>query len=184
MNGTTKYLVKFSSFSYLRPAETQRPDRIMGTRSQAGEFDTENQAKLALLTAVSEYSADLGYYSSFTIEPFTILDPDMEEAKRRLDSLVEFLNEGSNGAQALWDILTALRGPDIGGQHTKKYITLPIRQVVGLKPFYAGEKHVKFRHAAMRADPHVTMHFQSHISNAVQALENLGYVDSSWYKEE
>jgi hypothetical protein len=49
-------------------------------------------------------------------------------ARDMLDTLDKFLATGQDEAKTLWDVLTALRGPDNGSDQAKEHATIPIRR--------------------------------------------------------
>lgn len=54
-------------------------------------------------------------------------------AREVLDHMVECLNQGGQESKALWDIVTAMRGPDNGNDDLKDVTTTRLRRVIGLK---------------------------------------------------
>lgn len=57
-----------------------------------------------------------------------------DTVKAILDPVVEFLNQDNNESQELWNILTALRGPDNEDSILKSLTVARIRYAIGLKP--------------------------------------------------
>ena len=54
------------------------------------------------------------------------------EAKKLLQNLVKFLNKADGAAEQVWDILTALRGPDSNDEGLKNLTTGRLRSCIGL----------------------------------------------------
>ena len=62
--------------------------------------------------------------------------PKVDPWRAELARIVRFLNKGSDDSRALWDVLSALRGPDFNenAQIIKRFTTSVIREKVGLEP--------------------------------------------------
>jgi hypothetical protein len=53
--------------------------------------------------------------------------------KSILDGVVAFLNKGNDDSKMLWNVLTALRGPDNGDEKLKENTTMRLRHAIGLQ---------------------------------------------------
>lgn len=73
-----------------------------------------------------------------------ILEIKRERAKVALAELVAVLNDGGEASMELWDILSALRGPDTENLHIKDLSTAKIRGAIGVIP----EKGSYYRNGA------------------------------------
>jgi hypothetical protein len=102
--------------------------------------------------------------------------------------VVEFLNEDAEGGKKLWDVLTALRGPDDDYLTKKRSTTSVLRHAIGLT--YYGltgaiinqdtEEYAKYRATQMPVviSPHIChplilekwTHFHAHTLAAFQVL--------------
>ena len=102
------------------------------------------------------------------------------EAKKLLQNIVKFVNVADKTAEQVWDILTALRGPDSGAYELKKYTTARLRAVIGLNqkikahfadvneiPLSASELTLR---SGLTQNPH---HFIYHFDAAVKAILKL-----------
>lgn len=59
--------------------------------------------------------------------------PTPSTARAALEGVVAVLNGGGRESSLLWDILTALRGPDDGSDTLKDVTTAPLRGLIGMK---------------------------------------------------
>jgi len=101
------------------------------------------------------------------------------ELRALLKKIVTTINRSDRNAKHLWDILSALRGPDSGNGYNKTRTTERIRHTLGFKPsmfftdtdplIYDSELHTTI--AKEEGD-----HFADHIASAVDALKELGYL--------
>jgi hypothetical protein len=108
-----------------------------------------------------------------------------------LDLVVKTLN-GKNGKQ-LWQVLTALRGPDNGHTEMKNITTAEIRGALGIKGYYTGaithtngafgkeidsDLHSEIFSTLKRkfGSAAVEYHFVDHYADALKALKELGYI--------
>lgn len=104
----------------------------------------------------------------------------MQPFEKELQRIARFLNEGGDQAGKLWDVLSALRGPDdekTRVRGTKFATTAVIRYTMGLKRD-AGIPAVicpdKYQWADLRTI-HLTDHFGDHfMKHAYKAFEALG----------
>jgi hypothetical protein len=110
---------------------------------------------------------------------------DSEEPTRKvrvmLDQIDEFLSSRENGedgsARKLWDVLTALRGPDDGDHSLKQRTTCVIRTEAfprtSERSFNVGAEFsgglIPFRAGCHQAKDFAS-HFTSHATHAAQAL--------------
>jgi len=103
------------------------------------------------------------------------------EIRSVLKKIVTIVNRGVSdpNAKRLWDILTALRGPDSGHSYIKELTTERIRYILG---FYATLFFTSSNALIYDPDLHKKIaegegiHFADHIAGAVQAMEDLGYL--------
>lgn len=101
---------------------------------------------------------------------------------QKLDMIDEWLNERSNDAIFLWDILTALRGPDDDDPFVKEQFTTKIRtrafpktatnsytdKPFGIPAYFASpDDDLKIDFAET---PFSSSHFLNHVVHAVNAL--------------
>jgi hypothetical protein len=119
----------------------------------------------------------------------------MSEARKAIDHVVKVLNGGGNESRLLWHVLTALRGPDNDDNSVKHRSTTHLRGAIGLK-HYDGFIRAVVSHGKPRRfsdanerfsreagifvevlDAHVQYHFRSHFDLAVEALEELDYIE-------
>jgi hypothetical protein len=119
-------------------------------------------------------------------------------AKELIEQIVKVLNEDSktfdlgdeeSGGRALWDILTALRGPDNGNYHLKEETTAKIRAGIGLKHGNVGYATVSdskplpstdyraVNRAILAKFPDDKNHFSFHYAKAIQGLTELGFLE-------
>jgi hypothetical protein len=109
------------------------------------------------------------------------LTRDEKEARKLLDNLVLFLNDGSGGAAALWHILTALRGPDNpDSEQLKCFTTQRVRGIIGLEGVFAYSSRMELGPEEIRVREdfraHSQLHFDTHFSRAIGAIRRLyGY---------
>jgi hypothetical protein len=109
-------------------------------------------------------------------------------AKSVLESVVSVLNSDTDDAGILWDILTALRGPDNSDDKVKNKTTARIRHVIGLKSSTrsgaitntekpVGANQITYFWAtldAVRTHVSAEPHFLSHYTKALIGLRKLG----------
>jgi len=99
-----------------------------------------------------------------------------QEAKQLLERLVDFMNSKSDMPSLdLWNILTALRGPDSEDDFLKNKTTARIRGAIGLDPrglFFrvSTEKPCTLNFNEMDAQDH----FRIHYNNAIRSLKKFG----------
>jgi hypothetical protein len=111
--------------------------------------------------------------------------------KQMLDSIISFLNNAPyEESRQLWDVLTALRGPDDNNTSLKSITTARIRGVLGLRPNGAAGAVVDdgvpihndasgydmFYKLKETVDNTVSYHFAKHYAYAVATLRALGYI--------
>lgn len=108
--------------------------------------------------------------------------------KQLIDSMVSFLNtRPREEAHLLWDILSALRGPDAAHSEVLKEITTArVRGAVGLKPTSFAivdtqepiykDMNVWDMTTELSRLYRAEYHFAKHYGNAVKALKALGYI--------
>ena len=110
----------------------------------------------------------------------------MSEARKAIDHVVKVLNDGGNESRLLWYVLTALRGPDNDDDSVKHRSTTHLRGAIGLKhcdgfvyALVSYGKPRRFSHAdeGSRTSTHVQYHFRNHFNAAVEALEELNYIE-------
>lgn len=121
-------------------------------------------------------------------------------AKKLIEQIVEVLNEdnhigedagseNTSGGRALWDILTALRGPDGDDTRLKDETTAKVRAAIGMKAGNAGAAIVSDKKPFPSTDSYDTSihlkflgsarnpnHFTRHYGLAVRALTLLGFL--------
>lgn len=128
--------------------------------------------------------------------------PVPNELKALLDQIVNFVNNRWNG-DLLWDILSALRGPDAeNSEYLKEATSAKIRHAIGLRsnhsfvtdsyPFspeildaLRGKVSLPFdtdvrsaiKDAVQKAYPSSEYHFRAHFAKALVALKKLGYIE-------
>ncbi len=97
-----------------------------------------------------------------------------------LDLVVRELNKGDEASSELWDILSALRGPDASGCAGIKYgTTARLRAIIGLEhQDYANTDNGPIEDLTDRDVQRAGAHFAQHIDNAKYALAYLGYIKS------
>ena len=106
------------------------------------------------------------------------------EVKSVLKKIVSIVNRGYKdpNAKRLWDILSALRGPDTPGINAADYkekTTERIRYALGLEAvmLFTDSKPLIYTptfHAEITRE--ISSHFADHIAGAVAALRELGYI--------
>lgn len=114
--------------------------------------------------------------------------------KQVLDTLVRVLNQNNDQSRLLWQVISALRGPDSPQMDSLKFnTTATIRGALGItysgiirnpaKPF--GSEHVCFDllntrisvgKTVARSFPNAQEHFTYHYAEALWALKSLGYI--------
>lgn len=97
-------------------------------------------------------------------------------ARKMLAQIVKFLQVGDEESADLWNILTALRGPDSGNNELKQATTSRLRHVIGLREYNydsflryfttSPEPLMKCQHGDGKS-----VHFVSHFNSAVDALD-------------
>ena len=101
------------------------------------------------------------------------------KVREMLDQIDTFLTtESIDDVRELWNVLTALRGPDVASDHKSKvYATMPIRRAAFPKVVAMHAEGIRFVGAAFLGDePYVRpeadsdWHFQSHAVSAAHAL--------------
>lgn len=111
-----------------------------------------------------------------------------QTAKQMIDSIVVFLNNRTREeSRQLWDVLSALRGPDSDDSHMLKDVTTArLRGAIGLRqqsfavvsysePIYKDVSGWDMSDS-LKNSHNAQHHFAKHYSNAVQALKALGYI--------
>lgn len=107
----------------------------------------------------------------------------IEQAKKLLRNVVEFINYDDSVSRNVWDILTALRGPDNNNDVLKELTTCRLRFKLGFKegdslgfivnsdgvPLAPALEAVKNRYGVGA----VSIHFQGHFDKAIQAVGKL-----------
>lgn len=103
-----------------------------------------------------------------------------------LDQIDRYLAVGDANTNQLWDVLSALRGPDDGGYNDKQHFTIPIRRaafprtakrvneaIIWMGPSFARKSDV-FNPEQMdvidRMMDSPISHFYSHVQKAAKAL--------------
>lgn len=101
------------------------------------------------------------------------------EARQMLDQIDAFLVQHNDRlpARELWNVLTALRGPDIPARYTKKRTTVPIRaaafpRLCALGLFDLAEIQIT-EYQRDPIDGATGSHFLSHVMAAANALNLL-----------
>lgn len=107
------------------------------------------------------------------------VDTSKRAVRTLLKQMVNILNTGDENSKRLWDILSALRGPDADNTYTlKKRTTARVRAVIGLKNgdrFIINSKLVPAEDVRFVLK-NATNHFQNHYQTAVEAIKILyGY---------
>jgi predicted nucleic acid-binding Zn finger protein len=110
------------------------------------------------------------------------------DVKQLVNQIVTVLKGPRSEAKQLWDILTALRGPDDGNTELKEITTSAIRAAIGLgqnsvgalvsssRPFGADfDLSAELTHELL-ANYKAQYHFALHYWQALQALKQLGYI--------
>jgi hypothetical protein len=112
-----------------------------------------------------------------------VVETPMQTGRRLIDDLVKFLNhptlpyDMTNSVYAarehVWNVLTALRGPDSDNYNVKCVTTSRLRGALGL----SGEDLaiVHYGTPAEKAED-VNYHFNIHYERALEALKALGYL--------
>jgi predicted nucleic acid-binding Zn finger protein len=128
-------------------------------------------------------------------ERFVPVHAQIVDVKQLVDQIVTVLKGPKFEAKQLWDILTALRGPDDGNIKLKEITTAAIRAAIGLgqnsvgavvsslRPFGADfdlsadftPGYHKLMHELL-ANYKAQHHFVLHYRQALQALKQLGYI--------
>ena len=108
-----------------------------------------------------------------------VVGTDMQKGKRLIDELVKFLNEPDpypnfRARTAVWNVLTALRGPDSDNYVVKTRSTSALRGAIGLTGYGLTIAVVR-KKPLVRSAGDVSNHFNLHYVNAVDALRALGY---------
>lgn len=103
-----------------------------------------------------------------------------KKVQKLIKTIIADLNKGDGGSEALWKILTALRGPDTGSRAEKiKYRTTSrLRGVLGLKDRTVGAivDKGKPEEGFSPADRDVVgHHFAGHYQDALFATRELGF---------
>lgn len=98
-----------------------------------------------------------------------------KQARKLLDEIVKFVNQAdAEAAEHLWNILTALRGPDDDTFTVKAQTTERIRSIIGLRDgstFTVG--HAKLTATALQERRSQHHHFNSHYRRAVKSIAAL-----------
>lgn len=101
------------------------------------------------------------------------------ETREILDKIDEFLVQRNTNSQDLWDILTALRGPDSEHNDIKHVTTVPIRSAAFPKTAKVAASDYGFVNGADfrggefsydAANMDKSEHFASHVVNAARRL--------------
>lgn len=99
-----------------------------------------------------------------------------ENLREALDCIQEMLNNHTYSAD-LWDVLTALRGPDCRNHKLKMATTAVIRDAAfpkhptSLLSFYGRDDHKSFvRRKKMFKDKENRPHFREHVASAFESL--------------
>jgi hypothetical protein len=100
--------------------------------------------------------------------------PKVEPWRAELARIVKFLNKNTDGSKALWDVLSALRGPDSCSDAEKDATTAVVRHTIGLNRYLFGliVDPDRADNIDMRAGwKFRSSHFQSHAKQAFDALD-------------
>lgn len=102
------------------------------------------------------------------------LSGEKRDAKQMLDAVVKFLNVEDEESTMLWNILTALRGPDSEDFRLKLDTTARLRHAIGLRS-YTGKHQGYFmtNDRPLRSYSVTPSHFGNHFNWAVEALGNI-----------
>lgn len=107
-----------------------------------------------------------------------------EKVKRVLTAVNKVLGDAKDktAARNLWNILTALRGPDSDNTTVKQYTTAQIRYLVGeisKTPFAhtnVGAIVQEFKPTQFGKHKDTNDHFRAHIRYALEALHEIGVI--------
>jgi hypothetical protein len=117
-------------------------------------------------------------------------------AVQLLDRLVTALNQQGKASEDLWNIVTALRGPDNDHNHLKELTTQRIRAAIGLREGFTGgvflarpsalsTDEIATRNRYFETDELIEHHFKVHYYRAVDAISRLyGYDVATEIKQE
>lgn len=104
-----------------------------------------------------------------------IRKPEVEAWRAELKRIVRFLNKGDGGSRRLWDVLSALRGPDLeDSEEIKNCTTAVIRAAIGMKGEPILPAHIEADCAPL-AERRIQLplggyHFKCHAERAFKAL--------------
>lgn len=95
------------------------------------------------------------------------------KARAAINALVKVLNKGDETACLVWDVVTALRGPDDSSDTLKQLTTARIRGAIDIKSNFVDAIDLTPSWAvAIEMHPHFGRHYYS----ALEALTKLGYI--------
>lgn len=102
-----------------------------------------------------------------------------KQARKLLDEVVKFINQADrDAAENLWNILTALRGPDDDTRLVKAQTTERIRSIIGLQDGSTFTvSHAKLTATALQERCSQHHHFNSHYRRAVKSIAALYHYD-------
>lgn len=102
------------------------------------------------------------------------LASDQKKAKKLLKSIVDLLNENNEASKSLWDVLTALRGPDDNNGKLKDLTTTRIRGAIGMSDDFTRAIVSHETPGYVGAEPENRVansgHFRDHYMAAYRAL--------------
>lgn len=114
--------------------------------------------------------------------PITKDNLSKERAIEILNAVVNGLNQGGPWSSQLWNILSALRGPDTGSVALKQITTGRVRASIGLRPGDGGlytvfKRPLNLTERQIRSEElhkdETQSHFREHYEKAVCAIHNL-----------
>lgn len=117
-----------------------------------------------------------------------------QEGRELLDKVVTFLNERDEDSRKMWNLLSALRGPDSENEDVKHLTTSRLRGALGLRecsqfmvnnnpPIYAGEDNFDTKWEIDRQVKEILQgyqrenyHFIKHAASGNVALAYFGFI--------
>jgi hypothetical protein len=121
-----------------------------------------------------------------------------KKARKLISDVIAFMNNDIENpderhattryAKAVWEVFTALRGPDSNNYNVKEITTQQIRSAIGLQAQNAGGAFTGIGLPKGIANPdeftvqhRENRHFVTHYGCAVEALEILGFIEKIEY---
>lgn len=151
------------------------PDRILRMLKKRGDLNytvVSRPKSLYRIESVSPFATAI--YADLRLPTDRAAD-----AKNLIDTIVAFINVHDEASKSVWDILTALRGPDTGDGKLKEETTARLRHAVGLSMISTWNS-VGFitNSSPMRLpDQYCSFldHFEYHYKQAYHTAEKLGF---------